>query len=66
MISPLRDSLAAQIEIFKALELAAARDYGIIEQELINLRFKKTMGAIRDDEMSHATLCQEIIDFLKK
>lgn len=66
MISPLRDSLAGQIEIFKALELAAARDYETIEKELINLEFKKTIEAVRIDEMRHAKLCQAIIDFLKK
>lgn len=66
MTSLLRDGLIGQIEIFKTLELAAAQDYEAIEQELINLKFKKTIGAIRSDEMRHAKLCQEIIEFLKK
>lgn len=66
MTSPLRDALIGQIEIFEALELAAERDYEIIEKELFNLEFKKTIGAIRADEMHHAEICQAIIDFLKK
>lgn len=66
MTSPLRDGLIGQIEIFKSLELAAARDYEAIEKELINLKFRKTIEAVRADEMRHARLCQEIIDFLRK
>lgn len=66
MTSPLRDALIGQIEIFEALELAAERDYEIIEKELFNLEFKKTIGAIRADEMRHAEICQNIIDFLRK
>jgi len=66
MISPLRDALIGQIEIFEALELAAERDYEIIEKGLINPELKKTIGAIRADEMRHAEICQNIIDFLRK
>jgi rubrerythrin len=66
MTSPLRDGLIGQIEIFKALELAAAQDYETIEKGLINLKFRKTIEAVRADEMSHARICQEIVDFLKK
>ena len=38
----------------------------VIEKELLNPRFKKIIGAIRIDEIRHAKLCQEIIEFLKK
>lgn len=66
MTSLLQDSLTGQIEIFEALEMVAANDYGVIERELINPRFKKIIGAIRIEEIHHAKLCREIIEFLKK
>ena len=59
------DELIGQIEIFDALELEAARDYGIMERELVNSELKKTLRGIRLDEERHSRVCQEIIEFLK-
>ena len=66
MVSQLRDALIGQIEIFEAIELAAERDYETIENGLISPELKKTIGAVRADEMRHAEICQNIIEFLKK
>ncbi len=59
------DELIGQIEIFDALELEAARDYGIMERELVNSELKETLRGIRLDEERHSRVCQEIIEFLK-
>ena len=58
------NELISQIEIFDALELQAARDYGIMEQELINPELKDTLKRIRLDEERHSRVCREIIEFL--
>ncbi len=59
------DELIGQIEIFDALELEAARDYGIMERELVNSELKETLRGIRLDEERHSIACREIIEFLK-
>ena len=59
------NELISHIEIFDALELQAARDYGIMEQELINPELKDTLKRIRLDEERHSRACREIIEFLK-
>lgn len=61
----LRDALIGQIEIFEALECAAEQDYGRIVKELSYFEFKKTIEAIRLDEVEHAQICREIIKFLR-
>lgn len=58
------EDLIGQIEIFNALELKAVTDYTVIEKELVNSEFKKTIGQIRDDEIYHSKICLEIIEFL--
>lgn len=65
MTSPLRDALIGQIEIFEALERAAEQDYGRIVKDLSHFEFKKTIEAIRLDEIEHAQICVEIIEFLR-
>ncbi|MDO8492211.1 MAG: hypothetical protein Q7S34_01040 [bacterium] len=62
----LRDNLIGQIEIFESLELKSERDYVLLEKELTNPEFKKIVGQIRFDEINHAKLCREIIEFLEK
>ena len=59
------NELISQIEIFDALELQAARDYWVMEQELINPELKDTLKRIRLDEERHSRTCREIIEFLK-
>lgn len=61
----MRDALIGQIEIFEALERAAEQDYGRIVQDLSPFEFKKTIETIRLDEVEHAQICLEIIEFLR-
>lgn len=60
------DDLIAQIEVFDSLELEAAREYGIMENELTNPGFKELVGKIRIDELYHSKMCREVIDYLNQ
>lgn len=59
------DELIGQIEIFDALELEAAHDYGVMEQELVNQELRETLKKIIIDEQYHSKMCREIIESLK-
>ena len=65
MTPRLTDDLIGQIEIFDALELKAAEEYAVMENELANAEFKEIIGRIRVEELYHSKLCKEIITFLK-
>ena len=65
MTSLIIDDLIGQMEIFDSLELQAAEDYALIENELTNPEMKEIVGQIRVDERYHSKMCREIIDALK-
>ncbi len=60
-----RDDLIGQIEVFESLEEEAEREYAVLGKEVLDSDFRETINRIRLQEIEHAKICREIINYLR-